>query len=39
MEAAVSDIDEPLAALETLKQVSQALSDAGRNCAPEKESK
>jgi len=39
MEAAVSGINEPLVALETLKQVSRALSDAGRNCAPEKESK
>jgi tripeptide aminopeptidase len=36
MEAAVSGIDEPLAALETLKQASQALSDAGRNHAPRK---
>jgi len=33
MEAAVSSIDDPLAALETLKQVSQALSDAGRDNA------
>jgi hypothetical protein len=33
MEAAVSNVDEPLTALETLKQVSQALSDAGRNNA------
>jgi hypothetical protein len=38
MEAAVSGIDEPLVALETLKQVNQALSDAGRNHAPRKES-
>jgi len=36
MEAAVSRIDEPLAALETLKQVSQALSETGRNHAPRK---
>ena len=36
MEAAVSGIDEPLAALETLKQVSQALSETGRNHAPRK---
>lgn len=36
MEAAVSGINEPFAALETLKQVSQALSDAGRNHAPRK---
>ena len=36
MEAAVSGVDEPLAALETLKQVSQTLSDAGRNNAPRK---
>jgi hypothetical protein len=36
MEAAVFGINEPLAALETLKQVSQALSDAGRNNAPRK---
>jgi len=36
MEAAVSDIDEPLVALRTLEQVSQALSDAGRNHAPRK---
>ena len=38
MEAAVSGIVDTLAALEKLKQVSRALSDAGRNCAPEKES-
>ena len=36
MEAAVSGISEPLVALETLKQVSGALSDAGRNNAPRK---
>ena len=36
MEAAVSGISEPLVALETLKQVSRALSDAGRNNAPRK---
>ena len=36
METAVSGIDEPLAALETLKQVSQALSETGRNHAPRK---
>jgi hypothetical protein len=36
MEAAVCGIDEPLAALETLKQVSQTLSDPGRNRAPRK---
>ncbi len=36
MEAAVSGIDEPLVALETLKQASQTLSDAGRNHAPRK---
>jgi len=36
MEAAVSDIDESLVALRTLEQVSQALSDAGRNHAPRK---
>ena len=36
MEAAVSGIDEPLVALETLKQVNQALSDAGCNHAPRK---
>ncbi|MBA4365046.1 MAG: hypothetical protein C0398_03435 [Coprothermobacter sp.] len=36
MEAAVSDVDEPLAALEALKQVSQALSDAERNNASKK---
>jgi hypothetical protein len=38
MEAAVSSIDDPLAALEKLKQVSQSLADAGRNHAPRKES-
>ena len=36
MEAAVSGIKEPLAALETLKQVSQAISDVGRNHASRK---
>jgi hypothetical protein len=36
MEAAVSEINEPLVALESLKQVSQTLSDAGRNHAPRK---
>ena len=36
MEAAVNGIDEPLVALETLKQVSQVLSDAGCNHAPRK---
>ncbi len=36
MEAAVSSIGDPLAALEKLKQVSQSLSNAGRNHAPEK---
>ena len=36
MEAAVCGIDEPLVALETLEQVSQALLDAGRNNAPRK---
>jgi hypothetical protein len=36
MEAAVCGIDEPLAALETLKRVSQALSDTGHNNAPRK---
>src|SRR5450830_533771 len=36
MEAAVSGISEPLVALETLKQVSRAVSDAGRNNAPRK---
>jgi hypothetical protein len=36
MEAAVSGIDEPLAALETLKQVTHTLADAGRNNAPGK---
>jgi len=36
MEAAVSGIDEPLVALETLTQVSQALSDARRNHEPRK---
>jgi hypothetical protein len=36
MEAAVSGINEPLVAMETLKQVSRTLSDAGRNHAPRK---
>ena len=36
MEEAVVGINEPLIALETLKQVSQTLSDAGRNHAPQK---
>src|SRR5450830_1895383 len=36
MEAAVAGISEPLVALETLKQVSRTLSDAGRNNAPRK---
>jgi hypothetical protein len=36
MEAAVSDIDEPLVALRTLEQVSQALSDTRRNHAHRK---
>jgi len=36
MEAAVSGINEPLVALETLKQVSRTLSGAGRNNAPRK---
>jgi hypothetical protein len=36
MEAAVSGIVDPLAALEKLKQVSQSLSEAGRNHAPRK---
>ena len=36
MEAAVSGINEPLVALESLKQLSQALSDAERNNAPGK---
>jgi hypothetical protein len=34
MEEAVSGITEPLAALETLKQASQALSDAGHDNTP-----
>jgi hypothetical protein len=34
MEEAVSGITEPLAALEVLKQTSQALSDAGHNSEP-----
>jgi hypothetical protein len=33
MEAAVSDVEEPLVAFATLKKVCQALSDAGRNDA------
>jgi hypothetical protein len=36
MEAVVSGINEPLVALETLKQVSRTLSDAGCNNAPRK---
>lgn len=36
MEAAVSRINDPLSALEKLKQVNQSLSDAGRTHAPEK---
>ncbi len=36
MEAAVSDVEEPLVAFATLKKVCQALSDPGRNNAPGK---